>query len=162
MMFRVLLLSTLSIMMMPRVVLAGTYEALCNGSQKCEVKISGDRLMAGDRIVPIQAIASWAKSGPGKTLNSTAGSILGILINFPAAQVLASDYRGSFDILYYTAEQKPDQLSVAFLNENASRFFEIEIQAATGLPQKVLNDKASQFKWTTTDFPPPQNTNSTP
>lgn len=162
-MFKLLFLSALSIVIMPCLGLAGTHEALCNGSQKCEVKIGGDRLIAGDMVVPIQAIASWSKSGPGRTLNSTAGPILGILFgDFGTAQLLASDYRASFDISFYTTDQKPDQLSVAFLNEKASRFFEVEIQAATGLPQKVLNDKASQFKWTTTDFPPPQNTNSTP
>lgn len=161
-MFKALFLSALSIVMMPCLGLAGTYEALCNGSQKCEVKIGGDRLIAGDLVVPIQAIASWSKSGPGRTLNSTAGSILGVLLDFPTAQFLASDYRAGFDISFYAADQKPNQLSIAFLNEKASRFFEIEIQAATGLPQKVLNDKASQFKWTTTDFPPAQNTSPMP
>jgi len=155
-----------AIMTMPLASLAGTYDALCNTNQKCVVKILDDRLIAGDKIVPIQAIASWSKSGPGRTTNATTGAILTILFhNYVTSNNSAfylKQYQASFAINYYTPEQKQEMLSIAFLNESVSKWFETEIQATTGLPQKSLNDKAPQFKWSTTEYPAPKSTINNP
>jgi hypothetical protein len=163
---KALFFAALFSIVMPCVGLAGTYDALCNSSQKCEVKIADRRLIVGDKIVPIEAISSWTKSGPGRKTNSTAMPLWSILVGSPlnlsTAQWLSGEYQSIFNINYYTTDQKLGQLSVAFVNEKASRFFEVEIQATTGLPQGVQNENASQFKWNTTDYSVPRNTNINP
>ena len=161
------LLAALAFLVIPLPSLAGSYDALCNATQKCVVKILNDRLIVGDSIVPIDAIASWSKSGPGRTAtNSTTGSILTILLHnynhSSNSPYYLKGYQSSFNLSYYTADQKEDQVSIGFVNESVSRWFEIELQAATGLPKQAINDKAPLFKWTPSDYPAPQNTPGNP
>jgi hypothetical protein len=148
-----LFIAILAFMAIPSATLAGTYDVLCNVDQKCVVKVLGDRLIVGEKIVPIQAIASWSKSGPGVNSNSIIGAIATWLV-IPASSpgFYYATFQSKFNITYYTPEQKADQVSIDFANESVSRFFEAELQAATDLPQGALNDKASQFKWNTTGY----------
>jgi hypothetical protein len=157
-------IAILALMSIPSATLAGTYDALCNTNQKCVVKVLDDQLIVGDKTVPIQAIASWSKSGPGVNSNSTIGAIatwLVVPVNASAGLYIRT-FQSRFSISYYTPEKKVDQVSIDFANESVSRFFETEIQVATDLPQGVLNDKASQFKWNTGTYLSPQNTINNP
>ena len=154
-------IAILAFMSIPLASLAGTYDALCNTNQKCMVKVLDDRLIVGEITVPIQAIASWSKSGPGVNSNSTIGAIVTWLVipaNAPGFYPKTiQSFRSKFSITYYTPEQKTDQVSIVFANESVSRFFETELQAVTELPQGSLNDKASQFKWNAAGYPSPHN-----
>lgn len=153
----------LAFMAIPSAALAGTYDALCNTNQKCVVKILDDRLTVGEKTMPIQAIASWSKSGSGVNSHSTIGAVMTLLVA-PAngTGFYYKTFQSKFNITYYTSEQKSDQISIDFANESVSRFFETELQAATDLPQGALNDKATQFKWNTLDYSSLQNTTKNP
>jgi hypothetical protein len=59
-MFMSAFLAALAFLVAPLPSLAGSYDAFCNATQKCVVKILNNRLIVGDAIVPIQALASWS------------------------------------------------------------------------------------------------------
>ena len=163
------LISTLVIIAIPLETLAGTYDALCHGDQKCVVKILNNRLMVDEKVIPIEAVAKWTKAGPGLNSNSTLGAIATIFAapaEGPGFYSLKS-FKSEFNINYYTSEQKEDLVSIGFTNQSVSQFFESELQAATNLPKDTPNHDASQFKWKTADYPPllspnPNPSNTTP
>jgi hypothetical protein len=144
----------LAILATPLIGIARTYDALCSNNQNCKVEISYERLIVGDKIVPIRAIASWSKSGPGERLNPSSGPVLSILLGAPFSQLVANEYQATYVITYYTAKQKEDNVLVGFVNKRYSRWFETELQATTGLPQGDINDKAPLFKWNSIEYLP--------
>lgn len=148
------LAAILVVLSTPLMGLARTYDALCIGNQNCKVEISYEQLVVGGKMVPIKAIASWSKSGPGSRVNHTSGPILSILFGTSASQLLATEYQATYTITYYTAEQKEDQVLIGFINKRYSRWFETELQAVTGLPQNDINDQARLFKWNSTEDSP--------
>jgi hypothetical protein len=154
----------LAILATPLISLARTYDVMCSDTINCKVEISYERLIVEGRIIPIGAISSWSKSGPGAIVNPTIGPILNIL-RFGAIIPIAipTEYQAKYTITYYTAERKKDKVSLSFLNEQYSRWFEIELQAATSLPQHDVNDQAPLFKWDRIEYlPPPSNTMKNP
>jgi len=150
----------LAILATPSIGLARTYDALCSDNKNCKVEISYERLIVGGRMVPIRAIASWTKSGSGTRVNPTSGPVLSILLGAPYSQLLATEYQATYIVTYYTAEQKEDKVLIGFANKRYSRWFETELQAATGLPQEDINDQATLFKWNSIEnlSPPPNGT----
>lgn len=132
---------------------AGSYEARCSAKRDCIVKILGDRLIVDGKTVPIDAVTSWAKGGPGSQSNAVLGA--GATILFGAPGLLAfgvRSFRSTFSIAYYTPEGAIAELAFGFDNGDASRFFETEIQAATGLPIGKVKREAKDFKWKESDF----------
>ncbi len=132
---------------------AGSYEAICVGKHECVVKILGDRLIVNGQTVPIDAVASWAKSGPGSQSNAVLGTAATILLGAPGLLAFGlRSFKSTFSIAYYTPEGEIAELAFAFENGNSSRFFETEIQAATGLPIGKVKREAKDFKWKKTDY----------
>lgn len=155
MILRRLLVLALSsqILAAPIGVQAGSYEARCSGRRDCIVKILGDRLIVDGKIVPIEAVASWAKGGPGSQSNAILGA--GATLLFGAPGLLAfgmRSFKSTFSIAYYTPEGEIAEVAFAFDNGDASRFFETEIQAATGLPIGKVKREAKDFRWNESDF----------
>jgi hypothetical protein len=161
-MIKSLLTFLIAIILTPFASVAGSYDALCSSNQKCDLKILVDQLVIADTIVPHQAIESWSKSGPGNTMDSDAGTFLGILFGFPAAQFLAGKHQSIYTITFYDNEQQKEQISIVFINSSASQMFETELQAVTGLPQKEINEKASEYRWNVIDSNALPNTTLTP
>jgi len=159
----------LTILATPLISLARTYDVMCSDNINCKVEISYERLIVEGRIIPIGAISSWSKSGPGAMVNPTVGPIVtylfgrtapfGVIIPIP----MPTEYQAKYTITYYTAERKKDKVSLSFLNEQYSRSFEVVLQAATSLPQHDVNDQAPLFKWDRIEYlPPPSNTMKNP
>ena len=149
-----LLLLVLPLAMAPLLARAGSYEARCSSRRDCVVKILGDRLIVDGKVVPIDAVSSWAKGGPGSQSNAVLGA--GATILFGAPGLLAfgvRSFKSTFSIAYYTPEGEIAELAFAFDNGDASRFFETEIQAATGLPIGKVKREAKDFRWKESDFP---------
>lgn len=147
-------LLTAKLLFAPLAVQAGSYEARCSSKRDCEVKILGDRLIVDGKTVPVDAVASWAKGGPGSQSNAVLGA--GATLLFGAPGLLAfgvRSFKSTFSIAYYTPEGEVAELAFAFDNGDASRFFETEIQAATGLPIGKVRREAKDFKWKESDFP---------
>ena len=154
----------LTILATPLPNLARTYDAICSANTNCKVEISYERLIVEGRIIPIGAISSWAKSGPGARVNPTIGPILNVLFFGSAIPLpLPTEYQATYTITYYTAERRKDKVSLSFVNKRYSRWFETELQAATSLPQHDVNDQAPLFKWDRIEYlPPPSNTIKNP
>jgi len=147
-------LLTTQLLLAPLAVNAGSYEARCSSKRNCVVKVLGDRLIVDDKIVPIDAITSWAKGGPGSRSNAVLGA--GATLLFGAPGLLAfglRSFKSTFSIAYYTPEGEISELAFAFINGDSSRFFETEIQAATGLPIGKVKREAKDFKWRESDYP---------
>ena len=145
---------TAQLTLMPLAASAGSYEARCGARRECAVRILGDRLIVDSKVVPIDAIASWSKGGPGNQSNAVLGA--GATILFGAPGLLAfglRSFKSTFSIVYYTPEGDISELAFGFDNGDASRFFETEIQAATGLPLGKVKREAKDFKWKPSDFP---------
>ena len=156
--------AVLTIFATPLIGLARTYDAICSDNKNCKVEISYERLIVGGRIVPIGAISSWSKSGPGAMVNSTIGPIFNVLrFGSTTPLNLPTEYQATYTITYYTAERKKDRVLLSFVNQRYSRWFETELQAATSLPQYDVNDQAPLFNWDTIEYlPPPSNTMNNP
>jgi hypothetical protein len=149
-----LLLLVLPLALAPLLAHAGSYEARCSSRRDCVVKILGDRLIVDVKVVPVDAVTSWAKGGPGSQSNAVLGA--GATILFGAPGLLAfgvRSFKSTFSIAYYTPEGEIAELAFAFDNGDASRFFETEIQAATGLPIGKVKREAKDFRWKESDFP---------
>lgn len=147
-------LLTVQLLFAPLAVKAGSYEARCSTKRDCVVKILGDRLIVDGKTVPVDAVTSWAKGGPGSQSNAVLGA--GATLLFGAPGLLAfgvRSFKSTFSIAYYTPEGEVAELAFAFDNGDASRFFETEIQAATGLPIGKVRREAKDFKWKESDFP---------
>lgn len=147
-------LLTAQLFFIPLAVRAGSYEARCSSKRDCVVKILGDRLIVDGKTVPIDAVTSWAKGGPGSQSNAVLGA--GATLLFGAPGLLAfglRSFKSTFSVAYYTPEGEIAELAFAFDNGDASRFFETEIQAATGLPIGKVKREAKDFKWKQSDFP---------
>jgi len=147
------LLLTTQLLLKPVSARAGSYEARCISNQDCVIKILGDRLIVDGKTVPIDAITSWAKDGPGSQSNTVLGA--GATLLFGAPGLLAfglRSFKSTFSIAYYTPDQEIAELSFAFDKGDASRFFETEIQAATGLPIGKVKREAKNFKWKASDY----------
>lgn len=141
----------------PLAVKAGSYEARCARKRDCLVRILGDRLVVDGKTVPIDAVTSWVKGGPGSQSNAVLGA--GATLLFGAPGLLAfglRSFNSTFSIVYYTTDGSIAELAFAFDNGDASRFFETEIQAATGLPIGKVNREAKNFKWKESDYPMPR------
>ena len=147
------LLLTFQLMISPQLTRAGSYEARCSSKQDCVVKILGDRLIVNGKTIPVDAITSWAKGGPGSQSNAVLGA--GATLLFGAPGLLAfglRSFKSTFSIAYYTPEGQVAEFAFAFENADSSRFFETEIQAATGLPIGKVKREARDFKWKESDF----------
>lgn len=141
-------------MLLPLPALSGSYQARCSTKRDCTVKILADRMIIENKVIPVDAIASWAKGGPGSQSNPVLGA--GATILFGAPGLLAfglRSFKSTFSIAYYTPEGDVAEVAFAFDNGDQSRFFETEIQAATGLPIGKVKREAKDFKWTSSDFP---------
>ncbi len=150
-------LLTAQLLFMPLAVQAGSYEARCSSKRDCIVRILGDRLVVDGKTVPIDAITSWAKGGPGSQSNAVLGA--GATLLFGAPGLLAfgvRSFKSTFSIVYYTAQGDIAELAFAFDNGDASRFFETEIQAATGLPIGKVKREAKDFQWIESDYTAPR------
>jgi hypothetical protein len=151
------LLLTAQLLVAPLAVQAGSYEARCASKRDCMVKILGDRLIVDGKTVPVDAVTSWAKGGPGSQSNAVLGA--GATILFGAPGLLAfglRSFKSTFSIAYYTPEGEIAEIAFAFDNGDASRFFETEIQAATGLPIGKVKREAKEFQWKEYDYPAPR------
>lgn len=150
-------LLTAQLLFMPLAVQAGSYEARCSSKRDCIVRILGDRLVVDGKTVPIDAITSWAKGGPGSQSNAVLGA--GATLLFGAPGLLAfgvRSFKSTFSIAYYSAQGDIAELAFAFDNGDASRFFETEIQAATGLPIGKVKREAKDFRWKESDYTAPR------
>jgi len=148
------LLLSVQLLVAPLAVQAGSYEARCVSKRDCMVRILGDRLIVDGKTVPVDAVTSWAKGGPGSQSNAVLGT--GATLLFGAPGLLAfglRSFKSTFSIAYYTPEGEIAELVFAFDNGDASRFFETEIQAATGLPIGKVKREAKDFRWKESDFP---------
>jgi len=140
--------------MAPLLAHAGSYEARCSSRRDCVVKILGDRLIVDGEVVPVDAVTSWAKGGPGSQSNAVLGAGATILLGAPGLLAFGvRSFKSTFSIAYYTPEGEITELAFAFDNGDASRFFETEIQAATGLPIGKVKREAKDFRWEESDFP---------
>jgi hypothetical protein len=151
------LLFSAQLLFAPLAVHAGSYEARCASKRDCVVKILGDRLIVDGKTVPVDAVTSWAKGGPGSQSNAALGA--GATLLFGAPGLLAfglRSFKSTFSIAYYTPEGEIAELAFAFDNGDASRFFETEIQAATGLPIGKVKREAKEFQWKDSDYPSPR------
>ena len=148
------LLLSVQLLVAPLAVQAGSYEARCASKRDCMVRILGDRLIVDGKTVPVDAVTSWAKGGPGSQSNAVLGT--GATLLFGAPGLLAfglRSFKSTFSIAYYTPEGEIAELVFAFDNGDASRFFETEIQAATGLPIGKVKREAKDLRWKESDFP---------
>ncbi len=133
--------------------LSGSYQARCASKRECTVKILADRMIVEGKVIPVDAIASWAKGGPGSQSNPVLGA--GATILFGAPGLLAfglRSFKSTFSIAYYSPEGEIKEVAFAFHNGDQSRFFETEIQAATGLPIGKVKREAKDFNWKSSDF----------
>ena len=142
---------------LPPPALSGSYQARCLNKRDCTVKILADRMVIDSKVIPVDAIASWAKGGPGSQSNPVIGA--GATILFGAPGLLAfglRSFKSTFSIAYYSPEGEVREAVFAFDNSDQSRFFETEIQAATGLPIGKVKRAAKDFKWSSSDFTDPK------
>ena len=138
---------------LPLPAISGSYQARCSTKRDCTVRIIADRMIVDGKVIPIDAIASWAKGGPGSQSNPVLGA--GATILFGAPGLLAfgiRSFKSTFSIAYYTPEGDIREVAFAFVNGDQSRVVEKEIQAATGLPIGKVKREAKDFKWTYSDF----------
>lgn len=143
-----LLLLSARLILTPLAGFAGSYEARCSGKRDCVIKILGDRLIVDGKTVPVDAVTSWAKGGPGSQSNALLGTGATILVGLPGLLAFGlRSFKSTFSIAYYTPEGEIAELAFAFDNGDSSRFFETEIQAATGLPIGKVKREAKDFKW---------------
>lgn len=137
----------------------GRYDALCQGRQKCVVQIQKNRLIVGDQEIPIEAITRWKKAGPGENSYGTLKTIATWLTMSPLTAVMGSgsnrdglsSYSAAYVITYTTPTNSSHQISIGFVNQSVSRFFESELLATLNLPEAVENRPPAQGK----DRPPP-------
>jgi hypothetical protein len=151
--FRAALIVTLLSIALPMPALSGSYQARCASKRECTVKILADRMIVEGKVIPVDAIASWAKGGPGSQSNPVLGA--GATILFGAPGLLAfglRSFKSTFSIAYYSPEGEIKEVAFAFHNGDQSRFFETEIQAATGLPIGKVKREAKDFNWKSSDF----------
>ena len=147
------LLLMVQLLILPQLTRAGSYEARCSSNQDCAVKILGDRLFVNGKTIPIDAVTSWAKGGPGSQSNAVLGAGATLLLGAPGLLAFGlRSFKSTFSIVYYTQDGEVAELVFAFDNGDASRFFETEIQAATGLPIGKVKREAKDFKWKESDF----------
>jgi hypothetical protein len=133
--------------------LAGTYKAQCDAKSTCVVKITTDRLIVGDRVVPIQAIFSWVKGGPGLNTNSGLGAGATILLGVPGMLLYGvQSFKSVFDIAYFTPSGEIGHLYFGFNNVDESRFFETEILATLAQPMGKESPQAKSFVWKESDY----------
>jgi hypothetical protein len=148
-----LLLLSAKLIFAPSACYAGSYEARCAGKRDCVVKILGDRLIVDGQTVPVAAVTSWAKGGPGSQSNALLGAGATILLGAPGLLAFGlRSFKSTFSIAYYTPEGEIAELAFAFENGDSSRFFETEIQAATGFPIGKVKREAKDFKWSKMDY----------
>ncbi len=151
----VALLSAISFAV-PLPALSGSYQARCAGKRDCTVRILADRMVVDGKVIPVDSIASWAKGGPGSQSNPVLGA--GATILFGAPGLLAfgiRSFKSTFSIAYYSPQGEIQEAAFAFDNGDQSRFFETEIQAATGLPIGKVKREAKDFQWKESDFSAP-------
>lgn len=139
---------------LPMPALSGSYQARCPNKRDCTVKIISDRIIVDGKVIPIDAIASWVKGGPGSQSNPVLGAGATLLFGVPGLLAFGvRSFKSTFSIAYYTPEGDVKEVAFAFDNGDQSRFFETEIQAATGLPIGKVKRDAKDFKWKSSDFP---------
>lgn len=132
---------------------AGTYKAHCPGRPTCLVTIKGDRLAVDDRVVPVQAVSIWAKSGPGVQTNAALGAVGTILLGAPGLLFYGiQSFQSLFSISYFMPSGKIGQLSFGFKNVDESRFFETELLAILGLRMGQEKIEARGFVWKESDY----------
>ena len=153
--------TALTAAMKPLTAQTGRYDALCQSRQSCVVQIQENQLMVGDQAIPIGAISSWKKIGPGENRYGTFVAINTWLSLFTpqAAETAAtglkrngfSTYSAAYVITYSTPTNSSNQISIGFVNQSVSRFFESELLATLNLPEALESRPAVQGK----DLPPP-------
>lgn len=115
--------------------------------------IKGDRLAVDDRVVPVQAVSIWAKSGPGVQTNAALGAVGTILLGAPGLLFYGiQSFQSVFSISYFMPSGKIGQLSFGFKNVDESRFFETELLAILGLRMGQEKIEARGFVWKESDY----------
>ena len=133
---------------------AGTYKAHCPGRPTCLVTIKGDRLTVDNKVVPVQALSIWAKSGPGVQTNTALGAVGSILLGVPGLLLFygIQSFQSVFSISYFMPSGEIGQLSFGFKNVDESRFFETELLTILGLPMGKERPEAKGFIWKESDY----------
>lgn len=114
---------------------AGSYQARCAGQQPCAVRLSATELTVDGQAIPVAAIRSWSKGGPGVQSDPALGAAATILLGAPGRLLYGPGrYSETFTIRYTTSDGQTREVSFAFEQVDQGRFFETEFLARTGLP----------------------------
>ena len=112
--------------------IAGTYEALCGGTN-CTVVIGPDQISSPFGTIPTNRVPNWGGGGGSSTQVGTGIATTVLLGPIGLLGFLAKNHEFNFVVNGYDAQGKKASLSIQFKNDKPAKRFINEMQQVTQL-----------------------------
>lgn len=123
-------------------VVAGAYEAICSGGDRCNVVIASGKVSMPSVVIEKENILSWSQAGSGSKTDVGMGVATTVLFGLPGLIGFGAkkhDYQ--FSISHIDDSGEIQISSIKFVNNTPANQFMMEMMGMTGLSMGEVNDE---------------------
>jgi len=134
------LIAVTGISLSPLSAVAGVYQAICDGGNRCSVMLANGQISLPGATIDKDRILSWAQGGSGSKTDVGMGVATTVLFGLPGLIGFGAkkhDYQ--FSINYIDEKGNFQMSSVSFRNSTPANQFMMELMGLTGLSMGSVN-----------------------